>query len=69
MAVFRRRARLEHFGSVAKEVVMEFFGGTEEEFGVEVLPFKDLVHVASCVRHLLGEPAYAAPLGFQQVFD
>ena len=53
---------MEHLGSVAKEVVVEFFGGAEEKFGVEVPPFKNLVHVASGVRHLLGKPSHAITL-------
>lgn len=47
----------------------QLFGGAKNEVGIEMRPFKNLVHVAASVRHLLGKPCHAAALPAQLRFD
>ena len=49
--------------------MLELFTSTKNEIGMQMRPFKDLVHVASGVRHLLGKPCHAAALPAQFLFD
>lgn len=53
---------LEDFRSVTKKVVVEQSACSKNEIGIEVLPSKQLVHVAAVAAHLLGKPSYGVAL-------
>jgi len=53
---------LEDFRSVTKKVVVEQSACSKDEIGIEVLPSKQLVHVAAVAAHLLGKPSYGVAL-------
>ena len=39
----------------------------QNEFGIEVLPFEQLVHIATIAAHFLGKPGYAITLSAQLI--
>ena len=42
--------------------MIEQLASPQDEFGIKVLPFKELVHVASVAAHFFGKPSHAVAL-------
>lgn len=42
--------------------MIEQLASPQNEFGIEVLPFKEFVHIAAVAAHFLGKPRHAVAL-------
>ena len=60
---------LHYITDFKKEIVSEHFGGTGDDFAVEMGVLKNFVDIASIAMHLLGEPLDRSALFVENLFD
>ena len=63
------RGLVHQIRDVLEEVVLQHFGGSEDEVGIQMRSRQQFVHVAPVAVHLFGEPTDSPPFKVQFVLD
>lgn len=63
------RGVFQFVGYVLEEIMLQHFGGSEDEVGIQMRSRQQFVHVAPVAVHLFGEPTDSPPFKVQFVLD